>query len=103
MKRRFRDIRLASELHAKTGTIDGVRCLSGYLTDKATGHRLAFSIMVNDVKEGEQALLALQFHENVVGIADKWLAAQRPPKDPPAHSVAPSRFSLPPAAAVKHR
>jgi hypothetical protein len=33
--------------------------------------------MVNNLKEGEQALQALDFHEEVVVIADKWLAARR--------------------------
>ena len=81
LKRRFRDRNLSCELHAKTGTIDGVRCLSGYLVDPVTQHRIAFSIMVNDLKEGEQALTALQFHEDVVGVADRWLAAQRPARE----------------------
>jgi D-alanyl-D-alanine carboxypeptidase/D-alanyl-D-alanine-endopeptidase (penicillin-binding protein 4) len=77
IRRRFRDKKLACDLRAKTGTINGVRCLSGYLTDLKTGHRLAFSVMVNDLKEGEQALQARDFHEDVVVIADKWLASQR--------------------------
>jgi D-alanyl-D-alanine carboxypeptidase/D-alanyl-D-alanine-endopeptidase (penicillin-binding protein 4) len=81
LKRRFHDVRLSCDLHAKTGTIDGVRCLSGYLIDPTTNHRVAFSVMVNDLKEGEQALNALQFHEDVVALADKWLAARRPTKE----------------------
>jgi D-alanyl-D-alanine carboxypeptidase/D-alanyl-D-alanine-endopeptidase (penicillin-binding protein 4) len=80
MRRRFRDARLTTSLNAKTGTIDGVRCLSGYLTDPATDRRLAFSIMVNGLKEGVQTPQALQFHESVVAAADEWLVAQRPPK-----------------------
>jgi serine-type D-Ala-D-Ala carboxypeptidase/endopeptidase (penicillin-binding protein 4) len=83
LRRRFRDIRLTNALSAKTGTIDGVRCLSGILTDPTDGHRLAFSIMVNDLKEGEQTLQALEFHEAVVAAADRWLTAQRPAKPDP--------------------
>ncbi len=77
IKRRFKDKKLACDLRAKTGTINGVRCLSGYLTDTKTGHRLAFSVMVNDLKEGEQALLARDFHEDVVVTADRWRAGRR--------------------------
>ena len=85
LRRRFKDQKLKCDLRGKTGTIDGVRCLSGYLTDEATGRRLAFSVMVNDVKEGEQALQALNFHEEVVKIADAWLASHRPSR--PAATV----------------
>jgi len=90
MRRRFRDVRLGSDLSAKSGTIDGVRCLSGYLTDPVTGRRLAFSILVNDVKEGEQALQALQFHQAVVAEADRWLIGQRPARTPGAPAPKPS-------------
>src|ERR1043165_95147 len=47
IRRRFQDAKLSCELAAKTGTIDGVRCLSGYLTEPNSGHRVSFSIMVN--------------------------------------------------------
>ena len=77
IRQRFKDRKLTCDLRAKTGTINGVRCLSGFLTDTKTGHRLAFSVMVNDLKEGEQALKARDFHEDVVEIADRWLAGQR--------------------------
>jgi D-alanyl-D-alanine carboxypeptidase/D-alanyl-D-alanine-endopeptidase (penicillin-binding protein 4) len=76
IRRRFQDAKLSCELAAKTGTIDGVRCLSGYLTEPQSGHRVAFSIMVNDMREGD-ALEALQFHEHVVVAVDHWLAGDR--------------------------
>jgi serine-type D-Ala-D-Ala carboxypeptidase/endopeptidase (penicillin-binding protein 4) len=84
LRRRFGDIKLHSLLRAKSGKLDGVRCLSGFLTDPQDGHRVAFSVMVNDLKEGEQALHALQFHEDVVALCDRWLAAQRSPDQKPA-------------------
>ena len=79
LRRRFGDIKLHGELRAKSGKLDGVRCLSGFLTDHQTGHRVAFSIMVNDMKEGEFAQ-ALQFHEDVVALIDRWLVSHRPGK-----------------------
>lgn len=78
---RLRDNHLSCELHAKTGTINGVRCFSGYLVDPITGHKVAFSVMVNDLKEGEQVGEALMFQGDVVALADKWLVAHRPPKE----------------------
>lgn len=72
IRRRFQDAKLTCELSAKTGTIDGVRCLSGYLTDPQNGHRVAFSIMANDVKDNE-IQDALQLHENVVVAIDRWM------------------------------
>lgn len=77
IRRRFQNVQVKSKLAVKSGTIDGVRCLSGYLTDPVTERRVAFSILVNDLREGEQALQALQFHAAVVSEADRWLIAQR--------------------------
>jgi D-alanyl-D-alanine carboxypeptidase/D-alanyl-D-alanine-endopeptidase (penicillin-binding protein 4) len=78
LKKRFDEHRLQNDLAAKSGSIDGVRCLSGYLTDPATDRRVAFSIMVNDLKAGEAPLAALNFHEEVVKAIDRWMTAQRP-------------------------
>lgn len=78
LRRRFGNANLRSSLHAKSGSINGVRCLSGYLTDAGTGRRLAFSIMVNDLREGELTLNSLKLHEDIVAALDRWLATQRP-------------------------
>src|SRR5690606_17189427 len=43
---RMREPPLRGNVHAKTGTLSGVRALSGYLTT-ARGELLAFSILVN--------------------------------------------------------
>jgi len=83
LRRRFNDIKLHAVLRAKSGKLDGVRCLSGYLTDPLSGNRVAFSIMVNGLKEGDQAIHSLQFHEDVVALCDRWLAGQRSPDQKP--------------------
>jgi D-alanyl-D-alanine carboxypeptidase/D-alanyl-D-alanine-endopeptidase (penicillin-binding protein 4) len=72
---RFRDKRLAGEVRAKSGFINGVRSLSGYLTSRTTGRRLAFCILINDVK-GEHGQNAKELHEQIVRLADQWLARQ---------------------------
>jgi len=54
LRRRLRDAATRGKIRAKTGTIAGVRCLSGYATG-ASGARYAFSIMVNGVRSGGEA------------------------------------------------
>jgi serine-type D-Ala-D-Ala carboxypeptidase/endopeptidase (penicillin-binding protein 4) len=44
---RLRGSPLAGNVHAKTGTLGGIRALSGYLT-AASGERLVFSALVNN-------------------------------------------------------
>lgn len=51
---RFRDTPLRGKLWAKTGTLDGVNTLSGYLT-AASGKTLVFSILINGGRPGSAA------------------------------------------------
>jgi D-alanyl-D-alanine carboxypeptidase/D-alanyl-D-alanine-endopeptidase (penicillin-binding protein 4) len=80
LRRRFNDVKMHADLRAKSGKVDGVRCLSGYLTDPVTHRRVVFSVMVNDLKESD-ALVALQLHEDVVMAIDQWLYTRRPPRE----------------------
>lgn len=74
LKKRFRDAKLQNEVRGKSGYIDGVRCLSGYVINNATGRRVAYSIMVNDIINDDQTRQALDLHEDIVKLADTWLA-----------------------------
>lgn len=47
LKRRMKDNPVYGNVHAKTGTLSGVSCLSGYVTS-ANGHIVAFSIFVQN-------------------------------------------------------
>ncbi|MBL9032741.1 MAG: D-alanyl-D-alanine carboxypeptidase/D-alanyl-D-alanine-endopeptidase [Phycisphaerae bacterium] len=76
LRERFRDKKLVASLRAKSGRIDGVRALSGYLT-APDGSRLAFSVIVNGLKKGEQELQGKQFVEDVVYALDQHLARRR--------------------------
>ncbi len=74
MAKRFESKTLLNEVRGKSGLINGVRCLSGYVTNRESGHRLAYSILVNDIPAGVPGPRVKEFHEDVVEIADKWLA-----------------------------
>lgn len=60
---RFRDDALAGRVRGKTGTLNGVHCLAGYV-DAADGHTYAFSFLVNDL-EGASAR-ARRVHDQLV-------------------------------------
>ncbi|MFN9993739.1 MAG: D-alanyl-D-alanine carboxypeptidase/D-alanyl-D-alanine-endopeptidase [Phycisphaerales bacterium] len=80
LRKRFQGVKLANDLRAKSGFIDGVRTLSGFVIDKESGRRVAFSVMVNDIKTGDQTQSAIDLHEDVVVAIDKWLERQGSPK-----------------------
>lgn len=77
LRRRFHDNKLASEVRAKSGRLNTVRCLSGYVT-APDGRRIAFSIMLNNLQRGETELFGRDFTEDVVVAIDQWLAGSRP-------------------------
>lgn len=72
LEERFRDARLKNEIRAKSGAINNVRCLSGYVI-APSGKKIAFSVLCNDL-EGESNYNAMRFHEEVVKIVDGYLA-----------------------------
>ncbi len=72
LEERFRDARLKNELRAKSGAINNVRCLSGYVI-APSGKKIAFSVLCNDL-EGEANYNAMRFHEEVVKAIDAYLA-----------------------------
>lgn len=78
LQHRFRGAQLANSLSAKSGRINFVRTLSGYVTHEPSGRRVAFSVLCNDVRNDPAAL---QLHEDVVRLIDDWLS-KRPPAQP---------------------
>jgi len=76
LRHRFRAHRPENLVQAKTGYLNGVRTMSGYVTDDQTGRSVAFSVLVNDVPRGAHDNAAKQFQEEVVLLIDGWLETQ---------------------------
>jgi D-alanyl-D-alanine carboxypeptidase/D-alanyl-D-alanine-endopeptidase (penicillin-binding protein 4) len=73
---RFRDANLRNELRAKTGFINGVLALSGYVTDTTSGRRIAFSVIANTRPATIPASEVRKFTDSVVKIIDDHLVRQ---------------------------
>lgn len=69
LKKRFDDTPQRLRVFAKSGSINGVSSLSGYLKAR-DGNWYAFSILINDVALGT-AWQAQQFQERIVGAIDQ--------------------------------
>ncbi|MHC4976385.1 MAG: D-alanyl-D-alanine carboxypeptidase/D-alanyl-D-alanine endopeptidase [Planctomycetota bacterium] len=77
LETRFRSVDLENTVRAKSGYLNGVSNLSGYVIDPQTQHAVAFSIMVNDIPSTLPIRRVKLFHEQVVRIIDEWLLEQR--------------------------
>ena len=67
LKSRFKGTLAAENVRGKTGTIDQVSALSGYVTTDS-GEKLVFSILVNGVNDGK--LRQATIDEIVVSLAN---------------------------------
>lgn len=76
LRKRFRGSNLDAAVRAKSGYLNGVSNLSGFVTDPDTGRTVAFSILVNDIPSSLPIRRVKQFHERVVEEIDEWLAEQ---------------------------
>ncbi|UCD74569.1 MAG: D-alanyl-D-alanine carboxypeptidase/D-alanyl-D-alanine-endopeptidase, partial [Phycisphaerales bacterium] len=66
LAKRFKDIDLhGASVQAKTGFINGVSCLSGYVT-MPDGRRRCFSVMVNDIPAHRYVYTAKRLQEKIV-------------------------------------
>ncbi len=74
LKKRFADLKIRGEIHAKTGYILGVNCLTGYLVEP--DRTIAFSILTNDCKKSPWEVR--QMMDKIIALTD---AAYAPKKD----------------------
>jgi len=76
LRRRFRGVDLRHAVRAKSGSINGVRTLSGYVLDAPSGAGFAFSVLVNDLPlSGPASMNARRLHEQIVAVLDERLAS----------------------------
>jgi D-alanyl-D-alanine carboxypeptidase/D-alanyl-D-alanine-endopeptidase (penicillin-binding protein 4) len=73
---RFRGRKLTNLVHAKTGFINGVQSLSGYVTNTDSGKRVAYSVIVNNTQKASPGARVKEFHEDVVQIVDRHLSGK---------------------------
>ncbi|MCB1279915.1 MAG: D-alanyl-D-alanine carboxypeptidase, partial [Salinibacterium sp.] len=73
---RFRDMTLRNQVRGKSGSLTGVRTLSGVMTHPVTGRSLVFSIFVNQGDKGVVAVNARDFADRAVGVLDRWLTEE---------------------------
>ncbi|MEM7623453.1 MAG: D-alanyl-D-alanine carboxypeptidase, partial [Planctomycetota bacterium] len=74
LRDRFAGSRVENDIRAKSGTINGVRCLSGYVVSRADPSRaVAFSVLINDITGGRQVRAAKRLHEQVALAVDGWV------------------------------
>jgi len=66
------------DLRAKSGYLNGVRTLSGYLRDPETGTGVAFSILINDSESGKVDRACRKFLDDAVLAMDEWLDVRIP-------------------------
>lgn len=74
LRTRFADNSLESRLYGKSGYLTGMYALSGVLVHPQTGQRVAFSIMLNDVKAGATSRNAKPLIDSIVERIDDWMS-----------------------------
>ena len=73
LRKRMGKTQLKNSLQAKTGHIDGVSCLSGYITHESSGTRVAFSFLTNDLNKGDKLGASMEMQIEMVRVLDAWL------------------------------
>ena len=76
LRNRFRGLTIDNTVRAKSGTISGVRCLSGLvISGDDPENAIAFAVMVNEIPDGRAVRAAKRLHELIVDEIDNWLGA----------------------------
>ncbi|MFN7021015.1 MAG: D-alanyl-D-alanine carboxypeptidase/D-alanyl-D-alanine-endopeptidase, partial [Phycisphaerales bacterium] len=77
LRKRFKNAKLRCEVRGKSGYIRSVRSLSGLVTDRETGQRIAYSILIDNIPAGADARCK-EFHEEVVRLIDVYMTGPAP-------------------------
>ena len=73
LRKRFKQVKLNSEIRAKTGYLTGVTALSGYLIDPRTGRTVIFSIVTNEKPSRVPLANVRLTEERIVKRVDEWM------------------------------
>ncbi len=87
LRNRFEKPPLSSSLHAKSGYLNGVRALSGYVVGEG-GQAVVFSVLCNNLNTGKADAAARDLHEDVVMALDRWLQTRSVTVERPASAPA---------------
>ncbi len=83
LARRFNFGTIDHSVYAKTGTINHVRCLSGYVTNEHTGQTAAFSILCNGLTTGQSVRAAYRLQAAIIEALDDNISELTLPVDEP--------------------
>ena len=82
LEKRFRKNTPAAMVRAKSGYINGVRSLSGFVTDPSSGRRLIFVVLINNLAfDGDDHASAKNLQEEVVMILDQAIKSSPQPNE----------------------
>ncbi len=76
LRQRFRKNKPSNLIRAKTGYLNGVSALSGYVTNESNSRALVFSVIVNDIPRDMPIRRIKEFQEQVALVADNWLTSR---------------------------
>ncbi|MCB9837832.1 MAG: D-alanyl-D-alanine carboxypeptidase/D-alanyl-D-alanine-endopeptidase [Phycisphaeraceae bacterium] len=78
LRKRFTKNTPGHEVYAKTGYLDGVSSISGYVVDDRSGAVVVFSVLVNDIPTKVPIARVKDMQERIVLMADEWLGPAAP-------------------------
>lgn len=78
MRKRFDKNKPNHAVYAKTGYLDGVSTISGYVIDERTGAAIVFSVLVNEIPTKTPIARVKDVQERIVLLADRWLGPAAP-------------------------
>jgi len=78
LRKRFKQNRPNHAVYAKTGYLNGVSTISGYVIDERSGAAVVFSVLVNDIPSKVPIARVKDMQERIVLLADGWLGPAAP-------------------------
>ncbi|MEM9084099.1 MAG: D-alanyl-D-alanine carboxypeptidase/D-alanyl-D-alanine-endopeptidase [Planctomycetota bacterium] len=77
LRTRFKGIQLDNNVYAKSGYLNGVSALSGYVIDPDTDRTVIFVMLLNNQSSKVSRTTIKQYEEKVTDMLDDWLTEQK--------------------------